>query len=122
MPGESIALMENRQISARDFGSYRQTRGSTVPFHRPQPRTKLRIRDLTESLLNQQIHENSQIYHNHHIYHSICIIWERLAVGVSSLLPARQNEKLLEELQQSRLPQSLSSAYSERYNFPMSLR
>jgi hypothetical protein len=83
MSGESIALMENRQVSARDFGSCRRTLSSTVPFHRLQPRTKVRIRDLAESPLDRQIHENYQIYHNHHIYHDIRIIWERFAVCIS---------------------------------------
>ena len=113
MARQSIAFMEDHQISARNLSICRQNLSSPARFPRLQTLTKPRINDPAESRLNQQIHENHQIDHNHRIYHGICVIWERRAVHFLRLALARQNEEISEELRQRRLTHSLSSAYSE---------
>jgi hypothetical protein len=50
MAGQSIAFMENRQISARNLCMCRQNFNSTARFQRlPQPRAKPRVNDPAES-------------------------------------------------------------------------
>jgi hypothetical protein len=113
MAGQSIAFMENHQISARNLSTCRQNPSSTARFQQLQPRSKPRINDPAESRSNQQIHENHQIDHNHQIYQGICVIWKGRAVRFLPLVLAHLSEEISEELRQRRLSHSPSSAYSE---------
>jgi hypothetical protein len=91
MAEQSMAFMENHQISARNLSICRQNLSSPARFPRPQTRTKPRMNDPAESRLNQQVHENHHIDHNHQIYQGICVIWERRTVRFLRLVLARGN-------------------------------
>jgi hypothetical protein len=113
MARSAIGCTENDQNSVWNLIICRQNPSSTARFPRPQTRTNPGIDDPAESRSNQQIHENHQIDHNHQIYHGLCVIWDRRAVRFLPLVLARQNERISEEVQQRRLPHSLSTAYLE---------
>jgi hypothetical protein len=113
MAGRAIAFTERVRILERNLIVCRHNFKLTARFRRLQPCTRPGINDPAECKVRHRTPENHQIYHNHQICHCTCVNWEAPTVRFVPSMVARQGDEISKESRQSRLPHSLSSAYSE---------